>query len=321
MLRFGIIGTGIISTRHIKALEKNEGAQLVAVVDIDKEKAQMAADLCESKVSVYTDYKEMLGKEVLDAVIINLPHYLHEETTVACAEKRIHVLVEKPMSVSVESCKRMIQVCEKNQVVLQIGHVQSYFPENKKAKELILSGKLGKLLMIQDIRTSFYFPPTRPHWFLEKQRSGGGILMNLGAHSLDKIKFLTESSFEEVSGKCGFEQPGCEVEGNAQLFLRTKNGVTASITLCGYHDIPVNETTIYLTGGVLKLKTGTGLEIWKDGSFQKVVDSDTQMPFDVQLDDFVESILNGSVPFTNGTYSMEIISAIEEVYRKTGGYH
>ena len=143
--------------------------------------------------------------------------------------------------------------------------------------------------------------------------------MNLGAHSLDKIKFLTESNFAELKGTCGFEQPGCNIEGNAQIFLKTESGVSASITLCGYHDIPVNETTLYLTEGVLKLKTGTGLEIWKDGAFQKIADSDVQKPFDEQLDDFLASILNGTVPVTNGTYSMEIISAIEAVYERYGG--
>lgn len=319
MLRFGIIGAGIISTRHLKAIDKNPRTMTVAVADLDLEKARSAADAYGALA--YTDYKEMLDKEVLDAVIINLPHYLHEESTRCCAQRGIHVLVEKPMSVSVSSCQAMIRACRDHGTVLQIGHIQRYFPENKKAKELIDSHALGKLLMIQDVRTSLYFTENRPKWFLDKKLSGGGILMNLGAHSLDKIKYLTGSTFAEVTGSCGFEHPDYSIEGNAQLFLKTENGVTASVTLCGYHHIPVNETTLYFSGGVLKLNTGKNLEIWKSGAFRELVPTDEQLPFEEQLEDFVLAVTDGIPPAADGPYSQDIISVIESIYQKTGDYH
>lgn len=316
MLRFGIIGAGIISARHLKAIEKNPQTLTVAVADLDLEKARSVADAYGA--SAYTDYKEMLDKEVLDAVIINLPHYLHEESTRCCTQKGIHVLVEKPMSVSSSSCQAMTQVCRDHGTILQIGHIQRYFPENKKAKELIDSHALGKLLMIQDVRTSLYFTENRPKWFLDKALSGGGILMNLGAHSIDKIKYLTGSTFAEVTGYCGFEHPDYSIEGNAQLFLKTKSGVTACITLCGYHPLPINETTLYFSGGVLKLNTGKNLEIWKDGTFQELAATDEQQPFEEQLEDFVRAISDGILPAADGPYSQDIISVIESIYQKTG---
>lgn len=319
MLRFGIIGAGIISTRHLIALDKNPNTRTVAVADLDLEKARSAGEAYGA--FAYTDYKEMIDKEAPDAVIINLPHHLHEESTHYCAQRGIHVLVEKPMSISAASCQAMIQVCQEFGTILQIGHVQRYFPENKKAKELIDSKALGDLLMIQDVRTSFYFADNRPKWFLDKKQSGGGILMNLGAHSIDKIKFLTGSPFVEVTGHCGFEHPDYSIEGNAQLFLRTTGGVTACVTLCGYHDLPVNETTLYFSGGVLKLNTGKNLEIWKDGAFQELAVTDEQLPFEEQLDDFLGAISGGLLPAADGPYSRDIISVIESIYQKTGEYH
>ena len=313
MLRFGIIGAGIISGRHLKSLSKNPWTQIVSVADINMEKAQQAAD--EYRISAYKDYREMLDREELDAVIINLPHFLHEESTIECAGRGIHVLVEKPMAVSVEACESMISACKEHGTVLQVGHVQRYFPENKRAREIIESGELGKLLMIQDVRTSLYFTENRPAWFLNKELSGGGVLMNLGAHSIDKIKFLTGSSFVEITGYCGFVRSEYDVEGNGQMFLRTENGVTACVTLCGYHNIPFNQTTLYFSDGVLKLSTGKNLEIWQDGAFKELVRSDDLLPFEEQLEEFVCAVLDGVSPVTDGDYSREIIAVIEKIYQ------
>lgn len=319
MLRFGMIGAGIISSQHLVALNNNSQTQIIALADIDLAKARAVAKNYD--VSLYSDYEEMLQKENLDAVIINLPHCLHETSTISCAKKGIHVLVEKPMSVSASSCQAMTRVCRDHGTVLQVGHIQRYFPENKRARELIISGVLGKLFMIQDVRTCRYFTPERPKWFLDKERSGGGILMNLGAHSLDKIKFLTGSRLTKAAGGFGFEPAGCPVEGSAQLFLRTESGVTACVTLCGYHDIPVNETTLYFSGGVLRLNTGKNLEIWKDGSFEEIIQSDRQKPFDEQLGDFVNAILGKTPPVTDGAYSENIIDVIENIYQGTGDFN
>lgn len=316
MLRFGMIGAGSISARHLKVLDRNPRAQLSAIADLDRDRACSAAQ--PFGAAVYTDYRRMLEKETLDAVIINLPHYLHEESTLGCARKGIHVLLEKPISTSVSSCRRMTEICREHRVVLQVGHIQRYFPENRKAREIIISRALGDLLMIQDTRTSFYFSPDRPRWFLDKKLAGGGILMNLGAHSIDKLKFLTDSHFTEITGSCGFGKPDASVEGNAQVFLKTDRGVTASVTLWGYHHIPLNETTLYFTGGVLKLHTGKNLEIWKEGAFQELAGTDPLLPFEDQLEAFVQAILEGKAPETDGRYAEDIMSVLETIYQKTG---
>lgn len=312
MLKCGVIGAGIISKRHLDALKKHPDTEVAAIADLDREKAVRAAEAYNA--AAYTDYKEMLERERLDMAIINLPHALHEESSLLCAGKGIHVLLEKPMSVSAKSCQRITKAFEKAGLVLQVGHVQRYFPENQKAKELIASGRYGKLVMIEDVRTSLYFTPGRPAWFLKKELSGGGILMNLGAHSLDKIRYLTDSRIVEIHGYCGWEMPGCSVEGRAQVLLKTESGIPASITLCGYNDTPVNETTLYCTNGVIKLSTGSGLKVWNGSAFTDVEFSRDIQPFDEQLRDFVEAVEGRRQPVTDGRYSGEIIELIEQVY-------
>lgn len=314
MLKCGVIGAGIISKKHLDALEKHPKTEVAAIADLDSKKVEQAAEACGA--AAYTDYKEMLEQERLDMVIINLPHALHEESSLLCVKKGIHVLLEKPMSISGTSCKRITQAFEEAGLVLQIGHVQRYFPENQKAKELILSGRYGKLVMIEDVRTSLYFTSARPAWFLKKELSGGGIMMNLGAHSLDKIMYLTDSRIKDIHGYCGCEMPGCKVEGRTQALLKTESGVSASITLCGYNDMPVNETTLYCTKGVIKLSTGTGLSVWNGSELEEVEFSSNLQPFDQQLFDFVEAVEGRRRPVTDGSYSGEIIEMIEQIYRQ-----
>ena len=176
MFSVGMIGAGIIGASHLAAVAGHPDTRLAAVADIAPGRAQQAA--APYGAHAYESYEEMLEREKLELVIINLPHGLHEACVLACAEKGTHILLEKPMSISYASCLRMNEACEKNGVLLQVGHVQRYIPQNRAARALIESGKLGALAMISDLRTNNYFQPGRPRWFLEKAMAGGGISIN-----------------------------------------------------------------------------------------------------------------------------------------------
>src|SRR4029453_8606589 len=98
----------------------------------------------------------------------------------------------KPMAVSVSECDAIIQAGQKADIRILVGHTQHYIAENIQAKSIVQSGELGELVMIHDVRHTNYFQDSRPQWFLEKEKSGGGILANLGTHSIDKIQWLTD---------------------------------------------------------------------------------------------------------------------------------
>ena len=108
------------------------------------------------------------------------------------------------MAASSQDCKAMIKAAEENNVKLMIGHIQRYFSSNRKAREIIRSGQLGRLVSITDTRNVYYFHDKRPGWFLDKEMSGGGIFINLGAHCLDKIKFVTDSKIKSIAGKASY---------------------------------------------------------------------------------------------------------------------
>ena len=128
MVRVGIIGAGKVCLRHAKALQQQSGVKLQAAADIVESRAAEIQQQFGAKP--YSDYKKMIVEEDLDAVIINLPHKLHRESAVLCMERGIHTFVEKPMAVNSEDCEAMLEASKIHNVILMIGHIQRYFPEN-----------------------------------------------------------------------------------------------------------------------------------------------------------------------------------------------
>ena len=313
MISVAIIGAGNVAKRHVLACAANPDTRLCAVADLVEERAAEAAE--PYGAAVYTDYIRMLDLEKPDAVVINLPHGLHEACAVACAERGIHVLLEKPMSVSWESCQRINAAFEKSGALLQIGHPQRYLPYNRKAREIIESGELGKVLLINEVRAVNYFVPTRPKWFLKKEMAGGGIWMNFGAHSLDKLCFLTGSRVKSVTGQCTYENKEVDVDGSAQVLAHMENGVTAAITICGYNVKPREESLIFLTKGSLCVTRGKVL-VTKDGADEEPSLDGYPAPFQAQFDDFVQGIKDGKILCNDGVYGAEIIRHVESVWQK-----
>ena len=313
MLKIGIIGAGIISKKHADAIQKLEQTLLIGVADIVPEKAKNFEESYGAKA--YIDYREMVKKEKLDAVVICLPHGLHKEAAVYCAEHGVHILIEKPMANTVEECERIIQACEKNKVKLMIGHIQRYFSQIRKAKELLHSGDLGELVMITDNRNTDYFNENRPKWFLSKKLAGGGIVMNFGAHSFDKLLWITERTIEKITASISQHFPQQEVEGNAQILVELEGNVSATISFSGYNVPSVNEMVIYMTKGIIKINSDSRVLVSYGGEFIEVKKDSQPDSFVLMWKDFIDAIHCNHEPQINGIYGKEIIRAIEAVYR------
>ena len=314
MISVAVIGAGVNSLRHLQAIDSNPKTKLCAVADIISEKAYAAA--APYGAVHYTDYLKMLNAEQPDAVIVNLPHYLHESCAISCAQHGAHVLLEKPMSISAESCHRICKAFQQAGRLLQIGHVQRYMRENRAAKALIDSGTLGEIVFVEDTRVTNYFTAARPRWFFQKAQAGGGISLNFGAHSLDKLCYLTDSKIDSLVGHCTYACADADVDGSAQMYVKMRNGVSATISLCGYTVTPRNETMIYLTRGALRLRTGQDLWISLNGKDERLSTDEYPDPFAAQWDDFIESISLGKQIACTGDYGMHIVEKISSVWTK-----
>lgn len=313
MLRLGMIGMGIISFTHLDALRKVSDFKLTAIAEVNEEKAKVNSE--KYSVPYYLDYKEMCEKEELDAVIINLPHFLHCEATVFCLGNGIHVLCEKPMANTSEECDEMIAASEKSGAKLVIGHIQRFWQPVSIIKEYVEKETLGKLAMINEVRNEFYFAPNRPRWFLDKKLSGGGNIINHGAHAIDKICYIVGGEITDVHASYGNIYSEFDVEGHAQIYLKI-NGIPCSISLCGYETYYSNQTTYTFTHGALRID-GAELQICdeKGGKFRKleyepyIFDS-----FEYQLSEFAKCIRGEESISPDGFYGKNIIETIEKIY-------
>ncbi len=194
MKSIAVVGIGRMGGRHALNIAKGavKGGKLVAVCDLDKEKLNNFA--AKHEVAAYTDIQDMLSKEKLDGVIVATPHYSHVGIAKACVEKGVSVLVEKPISVTVEEAKELIDALDKRPEV--IGAMMFNQRTNRmysKAKELIEKGVIGKVQRANFIvtdwyRTQFYYD--MGGWRASWSGEGGGTLINQCVHQLDIMQWL-----------------------------------------------------------------------------------------------------------------------------------
>lgn len=314
-MRVAVLGAGAIAIAHFDAIRATEGFEACAVVDIDPVKANEIARLYQIKA--YSDYKEMIEQERPDVAVIALPHFLHKETALFAAEHGCHLMLEKPMALSVSECDEIIEAGRQADIRILVGHTQHYIAENIHAKRIIQSGELGKLVMIQDARHTDYFQQSRPQWFLEKEKSGGGILANLGSHSIDKIQWLTDRSVRKLSASASYCGSRGNVEGSGMIYLELDDGVPAAIVQSGYLGASRNETELIFTNGMLKLVTGESLWISRGGNYEKLEVLQTATPFELQYSDLLTAIRNHNETSCTPEYARNVIAVLEAVYRST----
>ncbi|MHA6484992.1 Gfo/Idh/MocA family protein [Paenibacillus sp. strain BS8-2] len=307
-----VIGAGAIAGHHFGAITALEGVQSCAVADLNLERAEELAN--KFGVKAYQDYREMITQERPDIVAIALPHYLHKEAALFAASYGCHIMLEKPMAISAAECDEIIHAAQMTDVRVLVGHTQHYMAENIQAKKLIQSGVIGSVVMINDIRHMDYYLSTRPDWFLEKQKSGGGILANLGTHSIDKIQWLAGSAVRKVNASVSYHGSRGDVEGSGMIYLELGNGMPATIMQGGYIGAARNETEIIGTKGMIKLMTGDSLWLSTGGPYERVDVLYSESPFALQYKDLLTAIASGGETSCPPKYGRDVIQVLESVY-------
>jgi len=249
MLNIALIGTGKMAVSDLSSIAKSTTVRLAALCDINEE---VVKDLAKKyNVPYFLDYHDIPSSSVeIDAVIINLPHFLHCESSVFFLENGYHVLCEKPMANTVEECDRMIEAAEKSGKKLAVGHLQRFFSTTQFVIDKIKSGELGKLCMYGETRSVNYFAESRPKWFLSKEKAGGGIMMNYGAHAFDKIFSIFGAQDIEVASAIANVKTENDIEGQAQFIVKLADNVSAAVTFSGY-STSFHQTCYYFEKGIM----------------------------------------------------------------------
>ena len=245
----------------------------------------------------------------MDAVSINLPHFLHCEVTKYFLDNKINVLIEKPMAMTVEECDSMIESAQTNGVKLAVGHVQRYFSVYDEVKNIIENKKYGNLCMITEVRNVDYLKD-RPKWFLDKKLSGGGIVMNYGAHTLDKIMYVTGERVLESKSIIGNPLSDDNIEINAQILLKLTNKISVAITYCGCPGVNAYETVFYFEKGVIKTD-GFNIYLSEDGDF--IHKKGTGGMLAKQLCEFVKFLNDEPNKIVMPEYGREIVCVLEKI--------
>ena len=182
----------------------------------------------------YADWRELLEQDRPDLAVIFLPHADCPDAAVACAERGVHVLVEKPMAASAEGVRRMIGAAEKAGVILSTPYVWRYHPVVRQMKKLIEEGVTGHSVGCEGRcaagRLSRYIEGNAG-WMLEKARSGGGPMFNLGVHWIDLYRWLLADEVTEVIGKTVRINQQYDIEDNSFALLTFSRGTVLALDI------------------------------------------------------------------------------------------
>ncbi len=191
MVNVAVIGTGNMGRNHARVYFELEDAALVAISDINEEEGKVVAE--EFGCNLYSDYKEMIEREDIDAISIAVPTRLHKKVALDCINKGVHILIEKPIADTIEGAEEIIEAAEKMGVVLTVGHIERFNPAVFRLKEIIKQGKLGEITSIIARRVGI-FP---------SQIRDANVFLDLAVHDIDIFNYLLESTPDSVYSAAG----------------------------------------------------------------------------------------------------------------------
>ena len=216
-LKFALIGTGGIAQTYAQAFQTSNCCEIVAVADVNTESAKAFAEPFGAKA--YEDYKTLAENSEFDAVIISTPPNSHPEIGMFFMNRGKHVLCEKPLCLSVSEAKAMIETAEKTGVKFTMASKFRYVADAIKAKSLLASGILGKIIQFENAFTAKVDMSKR--WNSDFEISGGGVLMDNGTHSVDIIRYFL-GKIEEVLAVEAGKINGLKVDENVKMLGENK---------------------------------------------------------------------------------------------------
>jgi phthalate 4,5-cis-dihydrodiol dehydrogenase len=238
LLRFGVIGLGRACTSFLPALLKHPGVTITAGADPRPEaRAKWAADY---GADVFESGDDLCASPNVDAVYIATPHTLHAPNAISAARNGKHIIVEKPMALTLEDCDAVIDAAARAGIKLVVGHSQAYAPPIYAMRDIIASGELGRLRLINafNYKSFMYIPLRRDELDLA---TGGGVVFNQGSHHIDIVRWLGGGLVRSVRANTWQFDPERPVEGAYSAFLEFEDGAVAMLVFSGYDHFDSDE--------------------------------------------------------------------------------
>ncbi|MDE5893583.1 MAG: Gfo/Idh/MocA family oxidoreductase, partial [Acetatifactor sp.] len=265
-VRVGVIGIGNIGTSHAQSLAQGQikGLSLAAVCDNAPSRLEWSGEHF-PHVSCFSSWKELLGSKTVDAVVIAVPHPLHGDIAKAALKSGLHVIVEKPVDITVTKAEELNKCAEESGRVFAIMFNQRTNGLYAKAHQLVREGQLGELkrsvwIVTNWYRTQHYYDSG--NWRATWAGEGGGVLLNQAPHNLDLWQWICGMP-TEITAFCDVAKYHLiEVEDDVTIFARYPNGATGTFLTSTGEYPGTNRLEISGTLGKLVLENGV-LKWWK----------------------------------------------------------
>ena len=231
VLRLGVAGLGKAFMLMLPGLAAHPGVKLVAAADPRPEaRMRFAADF---GAKTYADVAELAADPDVQAIYVATPHEFHAEHACMAASHGKHVLVEKPMALTVAECAAMTRAARDAGVHIVVGHSHSFDAPIARTRALIESGAFGQVRMITALNfTDFLYRPRRAEEL--RTETGGGVIYNQALHHVDVVRLLAGTPVKSVRALTGSWDPARPTEGAYSALLTFEDGAFASLTYSGY---------------------------------------------------------------------------------------
>jgi len=332
-MKIGLIGGGNISITHAWAASAISGVEFVAVYGANHEKVGQLSR--EYGAVAYQDFGTFLAHRPMEMVIIGSPSGLHAKQGISAAQKGLHVLVEKPIAISIEQSAALITACEKANVKLGVIFQDHFKPQIRLLKQLMDDEALGRILLA-DARVKWYRPPDyygKSRWRGTWDLDGGGALMNQGVHTVDLLLWLL-GDVERVQAMTATLLHSIETEDTALALLEFTRGTLATLlaTTAAYPgymrrlEITGTEGTVILENDIIAaahlrsqpagLATTAAPDLNESSSSPVVSDFRGHQG---AIEDFIRAVEQDRRPACDGHAAQRSVALIEKIYQVSAG--
>lgn len=342
-IRVALVGCGAIAKHHLRALQLSKYAtEVTAVIDVDRKTAEAFANqlpLGTQQCKVFESIDEALEWKGFEAVILMVPHHLHEPYAIRCMEAGLHVFLEKPLSHTVRSCINVLEAAKRAKGVFMVGENSPHWPEVAKASQLLKEGTIGETYFAQANywesigRDMFNLEDaTRrhiSHWRYDPVKAGGGVLMDGATHWIRPLRTWF-GDITEVVGVVGHPYAPSKGESLVRALFKFKNGKTAALH-CNYMDIPMTPLPFFQIFGTkgeisiagsfnggLSVRTHAHPEAEEYGSLGGYTGA-----FPPQMETFLRAIVEGVTEevMGNPTQALQEVLVAKAIYKSVKTKH
>ncbi|RWX81856.1 Gfo/Idh/MocA family oxidoreductase [Neorhizobium lilium] len=326
------MGAGLIGREHAALLRANPRAQLVGIADVSEAGKSFADGL---GIPHFTDVGEMLDAIKPDGAIIALPNVLHVDAAVACIERGIPSLVEKPIADTLEAAMRLVEATERTRVPVLIGHQRRHSPDISKAKRMVGEGALGRLVAVNGMwmadKPESYFDV---EW--RRQAGGGPLLINL-IHDIDCLRFIC-GDIDNVMAFTSNAIRNFEVEDTASVSLQFASGTLGTLLMSDAAVSPFNWDTAagqalyfphqpgnsYFLAGTKAALALPGMDLWRhepetgnwqDPLVRQHVSLDGSKAYENQLNHFLDVTAGKAKPLISARDGMVTLATVLAIAR------